>query len=84
MPDDIAALLASKGETLGACDVTVYLVDREQYVLVPLPQHADARAEPPSIRQHAAGVPLTVSARQLGHSPAWLLLRARRDGYSTE
>lgn len=31
-------------------------------------------------RQHASGVALAVSAHRLGHSPAWLLLRARRDG----
>ncbi len=38
VPDDVAALLVEQGRTLGADGVSVYLVDHEQHVLVPLPQ----------------------------------------------
>ena len=38
VPDDVAALLVEQGSSLGADSVSVYLVDHEQYVLVPLPQ----------------------------------------------
>ena len=55
VPDDVAALLAEQGEALGARDVTVYLVDHEQYVLVPLPQHTDGDREPLSIEATLAG-----------------------------
>jgi hypothetical protein len=38
VPEDVAALLVEKGRRLGANSVSVYLVDVEQYLLVPLPQ----------------------------------------------
>jgi hypothetical protein len=43
LPDDVAALLAEQGRALGAEDVTVYLVDAEQYLLVPVPQAGGER-----------------------------------------
>lgn len=46
VPDDVAALLAERGQALGAEDVTVYLVDQEQYLLVALPQHNDGDRGP--------------------------------------
>ncbi len=55
VPDEVAALLAEQGQVLGARAVTVYLVDHEQYVLVPLPQHADGDGEPLSIEGSLAG-----------------------------
>jgi hypothetical protein len=36
--DDLAPFLAEGGRALGAGDVTIYLADPEQYVLVPLPR----------------------------------------------
>ena len=42
VPDDLASLFADRGRALGADDVTLYLVDHEQYLLVPLPRKADA------------------------------------------
>ncbi len=42
VPDDVAALLVEQGRNLGAVSVSVYLVDHEQHLLVPLPQsHVD-------------------------------------------
>jgi hypothetical protein len=38
VPEDVAALLVERGRSLGADAVSVYLVDHEQRVLVPLPQ----------------------------------------------
>jgi hypothetical protein len=38
VPDEVAALLVEQGRQLGADGVSVYLVDQEQYLLVPLPQ----------------------------------------------
>jgi hypothetical protein len=55
VPDDVAALLAERGKALGADDVTVYLVDHEQYVLVPLRQTDGERREPLSIDGTLAG-----------------------------
>jgi hypothetical protein len=55
VPDEVAALLAEQGQALGARAVTVYLVDHEQYVLVPLPQHSGDDAEPLSIEGSLAG-----------------------------
>jgi hypothetical protein len=40
--DDLAALLAERGRVLGAADVTVYLADPEQYLLVALPRAGEA------------------------------------------
>ena len=55
VPDDVAALVAERGQALGAHNVTVYLVDQEQYWLVPLPQHAGGEREPLSIESTLAG-----------------------------
>jgi serine phosphatase RsbU (regulator of sigma subunit) len=43
VPDDVAELLAGKGRDLGADGVSIYLVDYDQRLLVPLPQTAGAR-----------------------------------------
>jgi hypothetical protein len=42
VPDEVAGLLAERGEALGAQNVTVYLVDHEQYLLVPVPRSGAA------------------------------------------
>jgi hypothetical protein len=55
VPDDVAALLGDQGQALGAKDVTLYLVDHEQYVLVPLPQHAAVERDALSIESTLAG-----------------------------
>ncbi len=55
VPDDVAALLAEQGRALGAEDVTIYLVDQEQYLLVPLPQPDDGDRGPLSIESTLAG-----------------------------
>jgi serine phosphatase RsbU (regulator of sigma subunit) len=44
VPDGMPALLADSGRALGADDVTLYLVDAEQYDLVPVPRpHGEPR-----------------------------------------
>jgi hypothetical protein len=55
VPDDVAALLVSSGAALGANHVTLYLVDREQYVLVPVPPDRSERLEPLVIDATLAG-----------------------------
>jgi hypothetical protein len=55
VPDDVAALLADSGRALGAENVTVYLVDGEQYHLMPLPGTQSDRREPLSIDATLAG-----------------------------
>lgn len=40
VPDDVPDLVIHQGRALGASAVTVYLVDHEQYLLVPLPTSA--------------------------------------------
>jgi hypothetical protein len=54
VPDDLAALLAERGTALGADNVTIYLVDHEQYALVPVPS-TGAEREPLSIEATLAG-----------------------------
>jgi hypothetical protein len=54
VPDDVAQLLAGKGRALGADGVTIYLVDHEQRLLVPLPQTA-AERDPVAIDTTLAG-----------------------------
>jgi hypothetical protein len=54
VPDDVAGLLVEKGRVLGADGVTVFLVDHEQYLLVPLPQ-SDGEREPLRIDSTLAG-----------------------------
>lgn len=54
VPDDVTALLAERGTALGAEGVTIYLVDHEQYVLVPVPS-TSAEREPLSIESTLAG-----------------------------
>jgi hypothetical protein len=48
-PDDVAALLVSSGAALGADEVTLYLVDQEQRVLVPVPTEAGGRRLEPLV-----------------------------------
>src|SRR4051794_25811678 len=55
VPEDVAALLATSGRALGAENVTVYLVDGEQYHLMPLPGTHRERREPLSIDATLAG-----------------------------
>jgi Stage II sporulation protein E (SpoIIE) len=56
-PDDVVTLLADRGTALGADDVTVYLVDHEQYALVPVPvpPPSGEPREPLSIEATLAG-----------------------------
>lgn len=55
VPDRVAGLLAERGQSLGASNVTLYLVDQEQYQLVPLPRSAAAGDEPLGIDSTLAG-----------------------------
>lgn len=55
VPDDIVALLVNNGAALGADNVTVYLVDHEQYALVPVPAAGSEPREPLSIEATLAG-----------------------------
>ncbi|MFL6136805.1 MAG: PP2C family protein-serine/threonine phosphatase [Frankiaceae bacterium] len=55
VPDDVASLLAGQGKALGATSVIVYLVDHEQYVLVPLPHDDGPAREPATIESTMAG-----------------------------
>lgn len=54
VPDDVAGLLVEKGRVLGADGVTVFLVDHEQYLLVPVPE-SDLEREPLRIDATLAG-----------------------------
>ncbi len=54
-PDGVAALLAEHGTALGADAVTIYLVDQEQHVLVPVPTTAEGSPEPLGIQATLAG-----------------------------
>jgi len=45
-PDRVAAFLAEQGEALGARSVTIYLIDHEQVVLVPLQREGVPTTEP--------------------------------------
>jgi hypothetical protein len=55
VPDDLASLFLEHGRALGADDVTLYLVDHEQYLLVPLPQRASPDRPPLPIEATLAG-----------------------------
>ncbi len=55
VPDDVAAQVAEHGSALGADDVTVYLVDHEQHVLVPVPTTAEGSQRPLGIEATVAG-----------------------------
>ena len=57
VPDDVGTLLVERGTALGADNVTVYLVDHEQYALVPVPvpPPAGEPREPLSIEATLAG-----------------------------
>lgn len=55
VPDGVAALLAEHGSALGADAVTIYLVDHEQYVLVPVPTSGEGSSEPLGIEATLAG-----------------------------
>lgn len=54
-PDDVAALLAETGESLGLHDLTVFLVDYEQRTLMPLPRPGVTSPEPLDIDATLAG-----------------------------
>jgi serine phosphatase RsbU (regulator of sigma subunit) len=54
-PDDLASLFLDHVRALGAEDVTLYLVDHEQYLLVPLPQLAAPDRPPLPIEATLAG-----------------------------
>lgn len=54
VPEDVAALLVERGRSLGADAVSVYLIDHEQRVLVPLPQ-SQAEQSPLVIDRTVAG-----------------------------
>ncbi len=69
VPDDVAALLVEQGRTLGADGVSVYLVDHEQHVLVPLPQT--------NVEQVPLRIDSTVAGRCLRHLE---LQRSRSEG----
>jgi serine phosphatase RsbU (regulator of sigma subunit) len=56
VPDDLAALLVDQGRALGADEVTLYLVDHDQYLLVPLPGQAGADRSPLAIDSTLAGL----------------------------
>jgi hypothetical protein len=53
-PDEVAATLAEKGRSLGADRVTIYLVDQEQYLLVPVPVTGEG-SDPLAIEGTLAG-----------------------------
>lgn len=55
VPDDLGGLLTQRGAALGAENVTVYLVDQEQYHLAPLPAASGASRAPLSIEATLAG-----------------------------
>ena len=55
VPDEVAAKLADSGRSLGAENVTLYLVDQEQYLLVPVPTTAATPRGPLSIGATLAG-----------------------------
>jgi serine phosphatase RsbU (regulator of sigma subunit) len=56
VPDDLAEFFADKGRALDADDVTLYLVDNEQRVLVPLPRTGGADRPPLAIDSTLAGL----------------------------
>ena len=55
VPDDVAAKLADNGRALGADNVTLYLADQEQYLLMPVPTPDAGPREPLSIEATLAG-----------------------------
>jgi hypothetical protein len=54
-PDQVAALLAAQGEALGARSVTIYLIDHEQLLLVPLQREGVPIREPLTVASTLAG-----------------------------
>jgi hypothetical protein len=73
-PDDMVALLADRGTALGADNVTVYLVDHEQYALVPVPV-ASPSSDPRDPRE-----PLSIEATLAGRCFRHLALQEANDG----
>jgi serine phosphatase RsbU (regulator of sigma subunit) len=55
VPDELAELFANHGRALGADNVTLYLVDHEQYELVPLPRQTGPDRDALSIEATMAG-----------------------------
>ena len=54
-PTQVAQLLTEQGEALGARSVTIYLIDHEQVMLVPLPQGQAPDREPLPVASTLAG-----------------------------
>jgi serine phosphatase RsbU (regulator of sigma subunit) len=54
-PNRVAALLAEQGEALGARSVTIYLIDHEQVMLVPLQREGGPTREPLPVASTLAG-----------------------------
>jgi hypothetical protein len=55
VPDDLASFFTAHGRALGADNVTLYLVDHEQYLLVPLPPPTGPSRPPQPIQTSLAG-----------------------------
>jgi hypothetical protein len=72
VPEDVAVLLVKKGRSLGADGVSVYLVDHEQHLLVPLPQS--------EVDQSPLGIDSTIAGRCLRQLE---LQRTEADGRDT-
>jgi hypothetical protein len=56
VPDDLAEFFTDNGRALGAKEVTLYLVDHEQRVLVPLPRPGGTDRMPQAIDSTLAGL----------------------------
>ena len=56
VPDDLAAFFTDNGRALGAAEVTLFLVDHEQRVLVPLPRRGGTERSPQAIDSTLAGL----------------------------
>ena len=56
VPDDLAGFFSDQAQALGAADVTLYLVDHEQRVLVPLPSKGGSERSPQAIDSTLAGL----------------------------
>jgi hypothetical protein len=55
VPDEVAGLLAERARALGAESATIFLIDHEQYVLVPVPRTHDGGGEPVGVDSTLAG-----------------------------
>jgi hypothetical protein len=79
-PSDVAEIVADQARAIGARDVTVYVVDHDATVLVPLPAGGRTAAEPLSIAGTVAGRAFSTTTirrtagRATGHERLWLPL----------